>query len=308
MEELLKQHRREQRDLQSRITQKKKNATKKTRKGVNDECEKLEQELRAKQTDEIASLNQRESATAYEDVESLDITLATDAEGHGQKIKNRGREVEATATSPTPASGTSPDAAVAQKKPNRQKARLARRAVEAEAAAAGVASEASGMVDYRAREQASILASLKDRNLVEHQVRSDGHCLYAAFADQLRCLDIGIPGAGATGATDSKDDFRAVRQVAGDYVDSHREDFEAFLEEDVESYVRKVKDTAEWGGQVELLALARAFGVTANVLQGDGPVVTVEAEDGKNKGDAWLAYYRHSFGLGEHYNSLRKVT
>ncbi|KAK4956896.1 hypothetical protein LTR28_005866, partial [Elasticomyces elasticus] len=57
MEELQAKHRREARDLQSKITQKKKSATKKTRKGVNDECDTLEQELRVRQEQEIAALS-----------------------------------------------------------------------------------------------------------------------------------------------------------------------------------------------------------------------------------------------------------
>jgi OTU domain-containing protein 6 len=46
MEELQAKHRKELRDLQSKITQKKKQASKKTRKGVNEECDRLEQELK----------------------------------------------------------------------------------------------------------------------------------------------------------------------------------------------------------------------------------------------------------------------
>lgn len=30
-------------------------------------------------------------------------------------------------------------------------------------------------------------------------------------------------------------------------------------------------------------------------------------DDGKLDREVWLAYYRHGFGLGEHYNSLRRV-
>jgi OTU domain-containing protein 6 len=33
--------------------------------------------------------------------------------------------------------------------------------------------------------------------------------------------------------------------------------------------------------------------------------VDIEGE-GEEKKKLWLAYYKHNFGLGEHYNSLRK--
>ena len=55
MEELQKKHRQEQKDLQPRITQKKKSAIKKSRRGVNDECAELEQQLKERQQDEVAT-------------------------------------------------------------------------------------------------------------------------------------------------------------------------------------------------------------------------------------------------------------
>jgi OTU domain-containing protein 6 len=75
---------------------------------------------------------------------------------------------------------------------------------------------------------------------------------------------------------------------------------------------------------LELSALANAYGVEIRVVQGEGRVEVVKpdatiagAGDGDTDGDAakkeeerktlWLAYYRHGYGLGEHYNSLRKV-
>src|ERR1700712_4865751 len=57
MEELQTKHRKEQRDLQSRVTQKKKQASKKTRKGVNEECDRLEADLKQQQAEEIAAFN-----------------------------------------------------------------------------------------------------------------------------------------------------------------------------------------------------------------------------------------------------------
>ena len=54
LEQMQARHRKEQRDLQSRITSKKKNATKKTRKGVNEECIELEKQLKERQAGEVA--------------------------------------------------------------------------------------------------------------------------------------------------------------------------------------------------------------------------------------------------------------
>ena len=98
-----------------------------------------------------------------------------------------------------------------------------------------------------------------------------------------------------------------MRRTCAEYITRNREEFEPFLEEDLGSYVRKVGETGEWGGQLELLALAKAYEIDISVLDGNGGVHEIEgAEERDEKRRIWLAYYRHGFGLGEHYNSLRK--
>ena len=74
MEDLLARHRKEQKDLQSQITQKKKQASKKTRKGVNDECARLEEDLKAKQQQEIAAFD-ASSAPASKTAGTGDVEL-----------------------------------------------------------------------------------------------------------------------------------------------------------------------------------------------------------------------------------------
>jgi OTU domain-containing protein 6 len=76
----------------------------------------------------------------------------------------------------------------------------------------------------------------------------------------------------------------------------------------LDTYVHKIRDTAEWGGQLELIALARSFNIEICVIQ-DGRVDKFEPSEGnvKEAEKIWLAYYRHGYGLGEHYNSLRKA-
>jgi len=74
-------------------------------------------------------------------------------------------------------------------------------------------------------------------------------------------------------------------------------------------HVRKIRVTAEWGGEMELQAIARSYKVDINVLQADGRIekISSQADNKDGKEPIWLAYYRHSFGLGEHYNALKKV-
>ena len=295
MEELQKRHRAEQRDLQSRITQKKKSATKKTRKGVNDECAELERRLKAKQDDELSllqdplPLNDNTPETVLETKREVPVRVDP-AESH---IENSLADLSLQ-ESATQESG---------RKPNRQKARLARRAAEQEAQAAKATEEAANLPDLREKERFLMSRELQSRGLTEKAIRSDGHCLYAAIADQLIQKGVEITGSGNL-ATEPA--YRIVRHKAADYISYHASDFSSFLEEDLEDYVVKIKDTGEWGGELELSALAREYNIEINVLQGNGRVEKIVGGPESYKNPIWLAYYRHSFGLGEHYNSLRK--
>ncbi|CAG9943599.1 unnamed protein product [Clonostachys rosea f. rosea IK726] len=138
--------------------------------------------------------------------------------------------------------------------------------------------------------------------LVEKEIAPDGHCLFSAVADQLRQNDVSL------GEGEGEPEYKAVRRAASSYMVENADDFAPFLEEDLEPYAAKMRDTAEWGGQLELMALARRYGVEIRVIQ-DGRTEKIGEEEGKASGKTiWLAYYRHGYGLGEHYNSLRKTT
>lgn len=324
MDELLAKHRKEQKDLQNRITQKKKSATKKTRRGINDECDRLQRELSERHEAEVAQLN-GEPVHPVNDVENLSLDgdrggtpSETDTPPAPEKID------DASSTTPSAPQTSPADSGASTKKPNRQKARLARRAAEQAAKSAVAADEASKQTNYRGNEQDAMNAVLKRLNLKEVEVNPDGHCLYSAIAMQLDESGVGLrpdpkritlpPPTQSrieTVSSPQHDGFRAVRAVTADFIEDHREDYEAFMEEPFDQYTRKVKLTAEWGGQLELQAIARAYGVDVNVIQADGRIEKIEGgetedEEESRKRAIWLAYYRHTYGLGEHYNALMK--
>ncbi|KAF3936474.1 hypothetical protein ABW19_dt0208180 [Dactylella cylindrospora] len=318
MEDLLALHRKQLRDLQSVITQKKKSATKKTRRGVNDECERLERDLKEKQAAEISALEKQlnpdgaaeeaedNDAEAPPDTDPVDLDLSSKLESthiaspasSSTTPTNHDRLPE-----PTPSTSTGP------KKPNRQKARLARRAAQIEEATAQAQQEASTQPNLRALEAERMKILFQENGLIEVQIPPDGHCLYSAFAVGLESA--GIPLSPSSSLSDAKPQrgYTHTRKAAGDYITSHPDDFIPFLEEGatLEDHVYKVTSTAEWGGQMELLALAREYGVTVKVVQAQGKGVTVMNEEGGGKGDVWLAYHRRGYGLGEHYNALKKA-
>ncbi|KAL2874660.1 OTU protein [Colletotrichum sp. CLE4] len=325
LEQMQTRHRKEQRDLVGRITSKKKNATKKTRKGVNDECAELERVLKAKHEEEVASLSGGAAAEEVQDNDTDEDEDRDETAGVTEKL----RDTTISAKTPAEEKGQISQGQQSQtqgqgKKRNRQKERMARRAAEVEAAAEKAQEEASSMTDHRGIEKTYMLKEFKAHGLEEKEIAPDGHCLFSAVADQLR--EKGIPlaggGGGAEEAGSSSDPtqklpYKIVRRAAAEYMTAHPDDFAPFLEEELEGYVRRIRDTAEWGGQLELAALASVYGVEIRVVQDGrteriGPATAAGGDGGgssdEEKKEIWLAYYRHGYGLGEHYNSLRKTT
>ncbi|CVK92624.1 related to OTU domain-containing protein 6B [Fusarium mangiferae] len=292
LEQIQTRHRRELKDLQGRITGKKKNATKKTRKGVNDECAEMERQLREKQATEIAALNNSD--------DNSDEGESTHTEAQNQLQEDiLVKDTEKLSVSKPEQQQQQP---APGKKRNRQKERLARRAAELEAEAQRAEEEASSMTNHRAKESEYMKSTFEKHGLVEKDIAPDGHCLFSAVADQLGQNDIPL---GDSGTKDPA--YKTVRRVASEYMLEHGDDFAPFLEEDLQDYARKMRDTAEWGGQLELMALARQYKAEIRVVQ-DGRLERIGEEEGAESGKTlWLAYYRHGYGLGEHYNSLRKA-
>lgn len=307
MEDLQRNHRQEQKDLLSRITQKKKSATKKTRKGVNDECAELERQLKERHDAEVAALNSH-------DLPEANHSENTPLEGGDepatlQKAKDVSESINAMSISSTPVTNGH------TKKPNRQKARLARRAAEQEAAAEEAEKEATDLPNLREKERKTMQEAYSSRGLQEQEIRSDGHCLYAAVADQLEHSNVGLKPliqvdiiSDDTQQKPAVTGYKITRKVAAEYMSQNPEDFSPFLEEPLDKYVTAIRDTGEWGGHLEILALAKAYGVDINILQGNGKVEKIDCGTYNEPRTLWLAYYHHSFGLGEHYNSLRRAS
>lgn len=339
MEDLLARHRKEQKDLQARLTQKKKSATKKTRRGINDECDRLQRDLSERHEAEVAALNgesphgtQNNDTTVIptEDANDSGVGSTDGSSGYvtgPEHPINRSASASGDAdTAPSSSDTNSKQSNTKGKKPNRQKARLARRAAEQAAAADKAEQEASQQTDRRGNEKEIMDAAFKRMSLKEIDINPDGHCLFSAVAVQLDEMGLGLrpdpdrivlPSTTQaridTVASPKHDGYRAVRAVTADFITEHKGDFEPFMEEVVDAYARRIRLTAEWGGQLELLAIARAYRVDINVIQGDGRIEKIEADDSdaieeeKAKRVLWLAYYRHTYGLGEHYNALTKA-
>jgi OTU domain-containing protein 6 len=324
MEELPTKHRKEQQDLQARITQKKKSATKKTRKGINEECDRLQRELLERQHLEIAELNYDPQSPVHG---IDDLSIEDKSTQKRENDVNEDKKGEFPRTGEDESGGQPfPDPVVPiprPKKVNRHKARLARRAQEQEAQSAQAAEEAASQIDNRGNERKIMDGVFSRLGLKEREIRPDGHCLYSAIASLL--VDIGVelnlstekgllpePPHPIKDALRAQDDgYRAVRAATANFLLTHPNDFAPFIDEPLLQYAKKIELTAEWGGQLELQAIARAYIVDIHVVQGDGRIEKFEAGNGNTEREGnkkiWLAYYRHSYGLGEHYNALTQA-
>ena len=149
------------------------------------------------------------------------------------------------------------------------------------------------------------------------EVNPDGHCLFAAVADQLAVLGI-LPRTQAT--------YAVTRTAAANYIYTHPDDFLPFLpsidgEDGVGAtdagfmtprqfgiYCTAIRDTAVWGGEPEILALSRAYNIPIHVIQSGTPPVVVhnpagtpDHDDGLDgtKSVVRISYHRRMYGLGE---------
>ena len=111
-------------------------------------------------------------------------------------------------------------------------------------------------------------------------VAADGHCLYRAIADQ-------------SGST-----YAEVRKTCASFMESHESDFAPFIEDaSFGDHCAKVRSSADWGGQPELLALARALNRPIVVYSRDSAPLRMGESDGE---ELVVTYHRDYYALGEH--------
>ncbi|EFJ40158.1 hypothetical protein VOLCADRAFT_69916, partial [Volvox carteri f. nagariensis] len=154
----------------------------------------------------------------------------------------------------------------------------------------------------KAVEEEQLLQILAPMKLGIREIRADGHCLYRTVEDQLAQAQ----------SRRAVPDYLALRRLAASHIRAHAEDFLPFIydedspgsgEEQLEGYCRELEETAVWGGQLELGALAQALRKQIKVYAAGLPPVTLGDEHAE-EGVLQLCYLRHAFGLGEHYNSV----
>lgn len=179
-------------------------------------------------------------------------------------------------------------------KRHRQRERLARRAAKEQALRDEALAELKNQPDLRAEEMAAMDRKLASLGLEIHDIKPDGHCLFASILHQL----------------DTSHNIRKsvgeLRLAAADYIRKNEEDFLPFLmadDREVGEYTTELETTAMWGSDMEILALSRVLDLSTTVIQANS-TVTINEE---GSSPIHLGYFRHSYGLGEHYNSLLRT-
>lgn len=293
-DEMLARHEKEKKDLSSRITGMKKQASKKTRKRVMKRARELEDELARKQAEEVAEMSQDKEVGKEEDSGDGDeVTpemLLAQLELEEKQKKEELAKLEASKPKEQQKSH--------KKHRNRRREKIEKRNKQMKEQQEKAREEAAKMPSKHEIEDKNIKELCMAQDLVEHEITPDGHCLFASVSDQLKLrqqIDASVS---------------ELRHTAAKYIREHPDTFEPFLFDEktmtmrnIKDYTEQLENTAMWGGDLEILALAQAYNCPISVMMSGRPALKMN-EDGQQP-ELKLVYYEHRLGLGEHYNSLR---
>ncbi|KAG0712455.1 Deubiquitinase OTUD6B [Chionoecetes opilio] len=284
-EALMSRHRREKKELQARIQQLKKttNKDKKKKKEALEEINTLEKDLKHRHAQELAALKDPEDQVNGVSCDMATVSLEAEEE-EGQDDKE---------TEPTAQEGKGVERKVSKAEKRRQKKAEASREREAR-----IKEEVANSRNCARNVEAEKLKLLlRERQLKMHEIDPDGNCMYAAIAHQAGTATT-VPG---------------LRMQAEQFIRHNYTDFAPFITDpktgemltpqQFSEYCDLIIKTPAWGGQPELRALSQVLQRRIEVLQAEGSPI-VFGEDCTQQKTILLAYYRHYYGLGEHYNSV----
>lgn len=268
-EALLKQQRKEKKDLQAKIQSLKKTASKgdkKKKKEVTEEIAKLEAELNERHDKELADLKKQTPKVT---------------ESENQTVENITKDLE--------------QVEIKEKKVSKAQKRRDKKAEKEQQRLEDIEKqEEENKNGLRHLETEKIKSILGSRSLQIQDIPSDGDCLFAGIAHQLQ-NDLKVQELRTlVGKTllSNQSDFQP---------------FLSLTDEQYKDYCEKMASTPKWGGQVEITALSQALKRPIEVIQAEGPPVQVGLEDYKDCKPIILTYHRHYYGLGEHYNSVKPL-
>uniref|UniRef100_A0A0A9X8U4 OTU domain-containing protein 6B n=1 Tax=Lygus hesperus TaxID=30085 RepID=A0A0A9X8U4_LYGHE len=290
-EDIVQRHKREKKELQAKIQSLKKTATKgdkKKKKEVQEEINKLEADIENRHATELSNLNGVDGEASNGDKEVEDLTesvggLAFDRDSGDEEVPGL-KQHRIT-------------------KAQRRREKKAMQTKERELRI--IEQESENVYGVRNVELETIKKILKERDLMIHDIPSDGNCLYFAVDHQLesvRGCRMGVVELRHKTGSILKDNPNEYLPFL-----SHPDTGEMFTEPQYFDYCDQVISTTAWGGQVELRALSEALKCGIEVIQAEGPSILVgEAYCKGGEPRLVLTYHRNMYSLGEHYNSVEK--
>ena len=259
-------HEAEWRAFRERAETQRQGASKKKLKQINFQLQQEESDLRYRQHEELDELDGGDDAATVEEEEVVVEDAAAKKREEEERIKAK-------------------KLAKAAKKKSKREAKA--KTASARAQADAIEAEEVRRNSERKKECEAISRKLVDVNRRIKDVAADGHCLYRAIADQ------------------SDSTYTEVRKTCAAFMEAHADDFAPFIEdESFGDHCAKVRSSAEWGGQPEVLALARALDRPIVVYSRDSEPLRMGESDGE---ELVVTYHRDYYALGEHYNSTEPL-
>lgn len=271
MEETIDRHKKEKKDMRTKIIALKRSSGKKDKKKLQDEITQMENEMIAKHAEELSQLTLSDSEAKDEPAKDEEITAET---SQVQRISK------------------------AQKRRDKKEIDAKRRKEEL------VQAEEDNKNSTRNLESRAINAILKSRKLKLFSIKSDGDCLYNAIKHQLELA--GITQSVESLRKTAADHIRANKDELICYMTSAKNPDDIMSQEEFDDYCNQVEKTKAWGSQIEIQAISNSIKVKIEVLQSSGSP-TISGCEFKSP-HLIVTYHRHFFGLGEHYNSTRPLT
>ncbi|KAF9432972.1 OTU domain-containing protein 6A, partial [Entomortierella beljakovae] len=297
-EELITRQKKEQRDLNAKVTALKKTITKgdkKKKKEVTAEIAQLEHAQKLQHEKE-----EKEWKTLYESSNSGSATNDMNAPEAGDEEEDdfdpNDIPIDHLTIEPTPVKKQPQQQQQSSggKKPNRQKARKERKEKAIKELQDEAEKEAEGQVNMNQVERDAIEELATAMNVAVQDITADGHCLYNAIGDQL------------SQHYQLKTTVKDLRHSTAQHMRENADDYLPFLTnkqgdmmspDDFQEYCNELESTAVWGGQPELLALSRVHKVPIWVIQMGSPTVKLSADAYPTKTPLKVSYHRHMYGL-----------
>ena len=296
-EAVLARHKKEARDLATKMRKKFKKVKKGKEAALEAEAAEKEQEMQERHAAELSQFPAEDEGEEAEAVaaaaakaqggsDAASALAEAEQEDEGEMKRRKAREK-------------------AQRKRDRQRAAEAEREKR-------IADEKAGMGPLpRDVESSAIAAQLAQAGggpFRIHEVASDGHCMYRALAHQL-----GARGRLGEVSVDPAGSHLELRKRAAAHMRSHAPDFKPFCAEaDFGAYCDKVQGTAEWGGQMELQALCHCLRAQVHVYRADAAEPIVMGAEYSTAGSDMeplrLTYHLHYYAMGEHYNAVERLS